>query len=392
MDQNANTQIGVSPDQPQSGEMTRIFYLDHLRAALVILVLLHHTAVVYGAFTPFYYVEPPSDTALLVFGLFNQAWFMGVLFLIAGYFTPGSYDRKGTGHFIKGRLTRLGIPLVFFIFVLAPISATAYWQMPSYLTGITTPLSWEVYPYLLGMGPMWFLAMLLLFTFGYAAWRRLTRGSAFFMSSETPLPGYLAIGIFTLGLALSSYLMRIITPLGKEVLDFPTLAYLPQYLSFFIIGAAAYRRNWFEKVQNSMGAVGIIAAATASLLLFPPAVSGSIFSLEFSDPVYFVGNGTWQSALYALWDSIFAVGMCLAALTCFRRFFNQNNKLGNFLAQQSYAVYIIHTPILVFIAVALKDIGLDSLPKFSLVAVIVLPACFAAAWMIRKIPGLARVI
>jgi peptidoglycan/LPS O-acetylase OafA/YrhL len=337
-------------------------------------------------------VELPTDTALLIFGLFNQAWFMGALFLIAGYFTPGSYDRKGGGSFIKSRLVRLGIPLVFFIFLLAPISSTAYWQMPSYLTGITSPLSWQAYPYLLGMGPMWFLAMLLVFTFGYAVWRGLTKSRNSSKGNEAPPPGYPAIMLFTLGLALVSYLLWMIIPLDKEVLDFPTLAYLPQYLSFFVIGAVAYRRKWFERIPNPMGAAGFAAALTASILFFPPAVSGGLLSLEFSDPAYFVGNGTWQSALYALWVSAFAVGMSLAALTFFRRFFNRKSKFGNFLAQQSYAVYVFHTPILVFIAVVLKEVNWGSLPKFTLVAGITVPVCYAAAWVIRKIPGVARVI
>jgi glucan biosynthesis protein C len=392
MDQTVNLKNGNPQEQKPSSNPSRIFYLDHLRTALVILVVLHHTAVVYGVFTPFYYVELPTDIVLLIFGLFNQAWFMGALFLIAGYFTPGSYDSKGAGSFIKSRLVRLGLPLVFFIFVLAPISATAFWQMPSHLTGITTPLSWEAYPYLLGMGPMWFLAMLLIFTFGYAGWRGLTRGRTSSQDSEPPLPGYLAIVLFTLGLAMISYLFWFIVPLDKEVFDFPTLAYLPQYLSFFVIGAAAYRRNWFDTIPNSMGVAGFAAAAIATVLLFPPAVSSGLLSLEFSDTAYFVGNGTWQSALYALWVSVFAVGMCLAALTFFRRFFKKESRFGNFLAPQSYAVYIFHTPILVFIAVTLKGVDWDSLPKFALVAAIAVPVCFAAAWLIRKIPGVARVI
>ena len=77
----------------------RLFFADHLRAALVILVVLHHVAMVYGGIQPFYYLEPPASLPAflvpLVFVLLNQGWFMGALFLLAGYFTPGSYDRKG---------------------------------------------------------------------------------------------------------------------------------------------------------------------------------------------------------------------------------------------------------------------------------------------------------
>ena len=123
-----------SPVQAATGKTSRLFFIDHLRAALVILVVLHHVALVYGAAEPsFYYFEPPftdplAYLILLVFVLSNQSWFMGAFFLLAGYFTPGSFDRKGPGSFLKARLLRLGIPIILFIFVLSPISSIGYWQ------------------------------------------------------------------------------------------------------------------------------------------------------------------------------------------------------------------------------------------------------------------------
>ena len=242
---------------PTTGKISRLFFVDHLRAALVILVVLHHVAMVYGGIPPFYYWEPPADDplaglALLVFVLFNQAWFMGAFFLLAGYFTPGSFDRKGPGAFLKDRLLRLGIPLLIWVFVLNPISSIAYFLMPASLTGNTTPLTWQVYPCLLGLGPLWFIAMLLIFSFGYAIWRMLTKERTSSPMRESSVPGYLRIGIFMLGLAAAGYLIRITIPIGKSVLDFPTLAYLPQYLSFFVLGTVASRHNWFRTLPRSM--------------------------------------------------------------------------------------------------------------------------------------------
>lgn len=395
-------QAGLAPGAKSSVQTaprptSRLFFLDHLRAALVILVVLHHLAVIYGAVAPFYYAEPPLNDALaflilLVFVLSNQAWFMGALFLISGYFTPGSFDRKGSSSFLKNRLIRLGIPLIVFIFILSPISSIGYWQMPSSLTGITAPLTWAMYPNLLGMGPMWFVALLLVFDFGYAAWRWLTRNRTSSSGSESSPPTYLGLGAFILILALLSYLIRMIIPMGKYVLDFPTLAYLPQYLSFFVLGTVAYRRNWFRTLPGSMGVVGFVTVVAATVLLFPLALSGRLFSLDLTAPGGFMGNGTWQSAVYTLWDSIFAVGLSLAAITFFRRFFNKESKFGTFLSQQSYAVYLIHTPIIVFVTIALIGIDLRPLLKFGLAAVMALPICFALAYLIRKIPGVSRVL
>jgi glucan biosynthesis protein C len=388
-----------SPVRAATGRTSRLFFIDNLRTGLVILVVLHHVAVVYGGIVPsFYYIEPPfndplAGLVLLAFALFNQAWFMGAFFLLAGYFTPGSFDRKGSGSFLKDRLLRLGIPLVIFYFVLSPISSIGYWLMPASLTGITTPLTWQAYPHLLGTGPMWFLAMLLIFTFGYAAWRMLIRNRTSSSTSKSSLPSTLRIGIFILALALVSYLIRIVVPIGKFVLEFPTLAYLPQYFSFFVIGTVASRHDWFRSLPRSMGVVGFVIAVVAGVALFPIAFISLLISLEnASQRLPPFGYGTWQSAVYTLWDSTFAVGMVLGLIPLFRRFFNGQGRFGRFLSQHSYTVYVIHIPIVVFLAYALRGIELAALLKFGMAAVIVVPTCFAVAYIVRKIPGMSRIL
>jgi fucose 4-O-acetylase-like acetyltransferase len=150
---------------------SRLFFVDNLKVALIILVVLHHLAGIYGAIPLFYYWEPPKNDplaslVLLVFVFVNQAFFMGFFFLISGYFTPGSFDRKGSTSFLKDRLLRLGIPLVVFMFVLGPIASIGFY----FWTPITTPFI-QLYPNLIGVGPLWFVAMLLLFDFGYVIWR-----------------------------------------------------------------------------------------------------------------------------------------------------------------------------------------------------------------------------
>jgi len=389
------------PTQMGTQSHTRLFFIDHLRTALTILVLLHHVALVYQGGIPFYYVDPPKSESLgqlilFLFVLFNQAWFMGAFFLIAGYFTPSSFDRKGPKAFLKERLFRLGIPLIIFIFIFNPISSIGLYLEPTPL--ITDPLTWQnywrIYPNLIGLGPLWFVALLLIFCFGYSTWRMLIKRQIFPLISEDTPPRYLHIGIFSLLLALVTYLFRIIIPMGKTVFDFPTLSYLPQYLSFFVVGITAYRYNWFRTIPNSMGIVGFITALVAVSLLFPLA----FMSLLINGEILFLGNGTWQSAIYALWDSIFATTLCLATITFFRHFLNVESRFGRFLAQQSYTVYIIHSPIIVFITFALflgygeQGIDFGPLLKFAIAALIIVPTCFAIAYIMRKIPGISKIL
>ena len=91
--------------------------LDALRGALAVLVVLHHTAITYGAIGGWYYRELPPDgglasTLLVFFCTFNQAFFMGLFFLLAGYHTPAALARDGALRFLAGRGLRLGLPLL----------------------------------------------------------------------------------------------------------------------------------------------------------------------------------------------------------------------------------------------------------------------------------------
>jgi glucan biosynthesis protein C len=124
-------------------------------------------------------------------------------------------------------------------------------------------------------------------------------------------------------------------------------------------------------------------ALGASLVLFPVSLVGQ---------TKFLGGGTWQSAVYALWDSTFSVGVCLALIVFFRRFFNRQGRLGRFLSRHAFAVYIIHPPILVLLAIALRNLQLEHLLKFGLLAIVAVPVCFAVAFLVRKIPLASRVV
>lgn len=125
-------------------------------------------------------------------------------------------------------------------------------------------------------------------------------------------------------------------------------------------------------------------AVLASVILLPAALFGLTSA--------FIGYGSWQSAVFALWDSIFAVGMGLALITFFRRFLNGGKKLGRFLSQHSFTVYIVHVPVIAFLVLALSGLQAQLLLKFCLTAAAGLPLCFGIAWLIRKIPYAKKIL
>lgn len=137
----------------------RIYYLDHLRVFLTVLVLFHHAALPYTNIEGVWYVTDIGDiqsttTHFLTFFIaINQAFFMGLFFFLSGYFTPLSYNRKTTSQFMKDRLLRLGIPILAYLLIISPIvqymalkgNSTNFWEF--YKTEILTLQSLEIGPF-----------------------------------------------------------------------------------------------------------------------------------------------------------------------------------------------------------------------------------------------------
>jgi glucan biosynthesis protein C len=282
---------------------------------------------------------------------------------------------------------------VIFFFFLSPLAWLGLYAMPPSLSsqyalaGIPLP-SLNNITVFFGIGPMWFVEMLLIFDVGFAIWwvLRQRRNPTDEVRSDDPdgtPPRYRAIAAFILLLALASYLMRIIIPLGQYVVGYPTLGYLPEYISFFIIGIVAVRRNWFVTIPKSMGRVGFLIGGIAMVTLFPLALIGG---------AGFIGNGSWPSAVYAFWDSTVAVGMALGLITLFRDRFNYSGRFFRFLQRHSYTVYFIQAPLIVLVAASLKDLVLPPFAKYALVSFLTVPFCFAVAWLVLKIPYADRVL
>lgn len=373
-----STSPGLSPAGAQPARSSRLYYIDNLRVWLIVLVILHHLAITFGRSGPWYYVVPHTPPAATigstVFILINQAYFMGLFFGISAYFTPGSVDRKGMGRFVRDRAIRLGIPLLLFVFVLGPL-ASLYAALAE-----PGPYTFGTFVSTFNFGPLWFVELLIIFTAVYVGIRR--GHPAPESRNETLRVRWVVI--FTLALGVVTYLFRILFPLGSELgyLSLPSPYEIPQYASFFVIGILAYRRGWLTNLPSRFGVVGGVVGIVALVVLILVALPGL---------AQVVKPGTWQSGVYAMLEQIFAVGICLAMLVFFRRFFNHQARFGRELSRSAFPAYVVHPPVITWLAVAMAPIGLPPALGFVVAAIIGVPLVFVAASGVRRLPGLRRV-
>ena len=99
---------------PSASKLARIDFVDALRVVLIALVVAHHSVEAYVVVHPseIPLPDPPIPRAW-VFLWVNAAFFMGLFFFLAGYFTSGCFrSQRGATSFLADRGLRLGVPLV----------------------------------------------------------------------------------------------------------------------------------------------------------------------------------------------------------------------------------------------------------------------------------------
>ncbi|MDR0270532.1 acyltransferase family protein [Paenibacillus sp.] len=93
-----------------------------------------------------------------------------------------------------------------------------------------------------------------------------------------------------------------------------------------------------------------------------------------------------------MWEPFIAFGIIMWLLVWFRKRFNRPTRFSQWLSDNAFTVYIIHPPILVGICLLMKDLEWPPLVKFPIAGTIATVCCFAAASLIRYIPGTKRVL
>ena len=377
----------------------RLYFIDNIRWLVISLVVVVHSAVTYSNMGRWYYYEPvtldvASTTFFGIFLSFTQAYSMGILFLIAGYFVPGSLDRKGLAQFLKDRAVRLGIPTLIYMLFLYP--AIDYyllafqWTAPRLSVGEYFLEYIQTLKFLGESGPMWFALALLIFSAIYAAHRQISHSKER-LNPEGKLPGNLAVAGTILLISAGAFTIRLVLPIGTALMNMQ-LSFFSSYIILFISGIIAYRNNWLLRIPYSLGMIWLKAALIGGSILWMTIMilGGMVASGDFSK---YEGGLYWQSAAYALWESFFCVGTCLGLIVLFREHMNWQGKQARFMSDNSFSVYLFHPPILILVSLALRELAWLPIAKFIVSSAIAVPLCFFASHFIfRQVPLLKRVL
>jgi fucose 4-O-acetylase-like acetyltransferase len=385
----------ATAEAPAPRSTDRLLFIDNIRWTMIVLVVTIHAAVTYSGIGSWYYKEPArlGQGTLLFFAVYQshlQAFFMGLLFLVAGYFVPASFDRKGPGRFMADRAWRLGIPTLIYALLIQPVMV--YALLGSDATSSAGPL--RAYArYLLtldfvsGTGPLWFALALLIFCGIYTIARLL--GIA--LRRATPaLPTHVGVAGLILVMAAGSFIVRIVQPIGTSILNMQ-LCFFTQYVLLFGIGIIARRGDWLRQLPRRFAMTWFaLALSVGPILWFATIVLGTRLGAADSKVNALAGGLHWQSAAYSLWESFFCVGVCLGLLVLFREYLNHQGLLARLLSRGAFTVYVIHAPILLGISLAMRSWQFPPFDKFVLLSAFALIASFLVADVLLRIRNMAR--
>jgi glucans biosynthesis protein C len=381
------TDISIKAAAPVTGEARtaqRLLFVDNIRWTMIVLVLSMHACDTYSPFGNWYYVDRQKAGlgTTLFFGVYQsflQAFFMAVLFFIAGYFSAAAYDRKGFSRFLRDRMLRLGLPTLLYMLVIGPL--TQYYLSWTWGSGGFAH-QWLLHlrdgEWLSETGPMWFCAALLMFAIVYA----LARQTGWKESRFEPAGA--GVAIFIAIMAAATFLVRTRISGDASVLNMHPGDF-PQYVLMFAAGTFACRGDWIREIPERIclqWGIPVLAMAVplfAALILFGGALQGETAS--------YAGGFNPVSAGKCLWDALVCVGMGFLMLAVYRRYFDQQGAGARWLSDNAFGVYLIHPPILIGLAILLHPIALNALAKVLLLTVFACIGSFAAsAFVLRKTP------
>jgi peptidoglycan/LPS O-acetylase OafA/YrhL len=112
------------------------------------------------------------------------------------------------------------------------------------------------------------------------------------------------------------------------------------------------------------------------------------------DTSRYPGGANLVSLCKCVWEAMVCLGMSFALYSVFKRYFARQGRLAEFLAANAFAVYLIHPPILVALAIATR--GLLDASALTKAALLTCEAAVAAylfsAIIVRRLPLLGRIL
>lgn len=374
-------------------QMKRLYYLDNLMIFLSILVVLHHVSIGYGTMGGWCYVTSEKLTGTIQIFLsaltgVEASFSMSLFFFISAFLTIPSLEKKGVRNFIKARLIRLVVPLLFVMTILAP-SILYYIEIHNK----TTQLSWFNYVLLQNTKPytshVWFILVLITFELLYICyWKLIKPHFSISKCLSDNIPTH--VNILTIIVLCSgfTFLVRQFFPLGQNFIGIEFSNITP-YIFTYAIGLLVYRKGWLDVLSRKVAIIwfpiSLISAIYFCMIIYLLSKYPSIVNK-------FVLGITWESVSLSFAQVLLCFGFSGFFLHLFKQKLNFTNFISSIMRENRYGVYIFHSAVVVGVTIMLESLTLNTPIKYILACILSIVFSYILVGLIRKIPLVRRVI
>lgn len=378
---------------------SRLYYLDNLKIFLIILVILHHVGQGYGPSGGWWFYMTPGPEKIEWMGRFfcvNASFFMGLFFMVSGYFFGPSFDRKGFRKYAADKLIRYGIPLVFVYWILMPpifyFNYELYTENPSLLfftffrqiylgfggqpDWFSPTLTWPLRK--LGFGHLWFVENLLVYALLYGLLRVVLR------KTNNELKFNINIYLFTVAYIVLVVFATVMVRDHHQVGDIENVfgflmievAHWPIYLGSLFSGIIASHTDLFRRFPSKYGRSLLAIGCLMALKVYCPQV--------FPDFI-----NSLSGKYFEIFETILGFSLSFGLLVLFRDKLNFSNRILGTLSANAYAAYIFHYPIVIVLQFSFDKLTIHLPVKFALVGILSIIATFAFSYLVR-LPRIVR--
>ena len=373
---------------------TRLHYIDWLRVSAFGLLILYHSSAAFLCDLDWLFNSAEKSQTLSLITLFPRAWRLALLFFVSGMGTWFAFRSQTLPDFLKGRFTRLFLPLIFAMCVIIVPqvwyerlldgrfqgSLLEFWMQRYFTEGRypTGNFSWA---------HMWFVAYLLVMTVICAP--------IFWLL--TNVPGRGISDWFERTARTPAIYLFVLLPLVLPLLVLPFFPREPHVLyndgAWFAVWASWFGLGFLVAKHHQAVAPTIVAKRWLSLALVA-VLTICLWRYSWVSKAAGVGGetGGMQMALYKALTFSLAWTAILAAVGFAALHLNRKSAALTWLNAKIFPLYIVHQTFVVMALYYVLPLDLSLWSKLALVVAITASWSLLAAILADLWPAPYRIL
>lgn len=356
-------------------KLDRIHGFDAMRGIMMMLGLVLHGAMTYSdiSYGNVWPLQDPMNTHHFFHVLieFIHVFRMPAFFVIAGFFGALLFYKKSPLAMISNRLHRIVYPFFICLLILWPLAVFAFNFSGNIIAGANTPLSnafYAVFPN--GWIPqntihLWFLYYLALISF--ATWLSALFFQQYDYNSSRLKQCFDSIhkSIFIAPIPLSIITFITLYLMGSSS-AITSASFIPD-VKTFLFYTVFYLYGWILYLSRQL--ITIFIKPAWLLLLLATFLFIAKMYFEYSNIIYSIYIAMFLNAL-SVWLYIFS------AMGLFLRYASNGSATLRYVSDSAYWVYLIHLPIIAFVAGLITNFDVSAFIKYLTVIITTSIICF----------------